>query len=93
MVEIGNHAVKAFGIDNQLQVLAEECCELAVAISHYRRGRETGAIELAEEYSDVFILMTGILIWLDESGMAETVDKIIEFKLKRLKKRIEEQMG
>lgn len=49
-------AVIRFGNASQLDQLQEECCELAVEVSHMRRGRGDPR-KLAEELADVIIMV------------------------------------
>lgn len=50
-------ALTHYGIDNQLMLMQEELAEAITAISHYRRKRENGREELAEELADVSIVL------------------------------------
>ncbi len=54
-------AIEIYGIDAQMNLLQEECGELVVAISHYRRGRVT-LEKVAEELADVMIVARQITL-------------------------------
>jgi hypothetical protein len=45
------------GKEEQIRQLQEECSELAVALSHFCRGRENAIDEVIEELVDVEILL------------------------------------
>jgi len=77
-------AVNAYGIDSQLNVLQEECAELIVAVSHYRRFRNID--ELVEEMADVKIMLEQIELVMKLSRYIESIKQI---KLKRLRERID----
>lgn len=55
--DICERAVKKWGSEPQLNQLQEECSELAVAISHHRRGRSGSAQAVLEEIGDVYLLL------------------------------------
>ena len=51
-------AVERFGLQNQLNQLQEECCELSTAISHNRRNiSDLTTRNLLEEVGDVSLLL------------------------------------
>lgn len=60
--QILKDAIDTFGIKNQLDMLQEECAELIVAISHYKRCRQGFTINLSEEIADVHIMMNQIIL-------------------------------
>ena len=83
-MNIIEEAVKHYGINNQLSKLVEECCELAVEITHYKDNR-SDVQRVCSEIADVKILLQQMeVIW---SVGIETQYKL---KLERLRKRIEE---
>lgn len=49
-----------FGIDNQLDMLTEECAELIQAINKYKRNTANSYVNLAEEIADVEIMLQQI---------------------------------
>jgi NTP pyrophosphatase (non-canonical NTP hydrolase) len=81
--QILKEAVDTFGIENQLAMLQEECAELIVAISHYKRGRSGSKTYLSEEIADVHIMMNQIIL-----ATPLAVEFFKEQKLQRLKERI-----
>lgn len=81
--QILKDAVETFGIQNQLAMLQEECAELIVAISHYKRGRPGSTTNLSEEIADVHIMMNQIIL-----ATNLCVEFFKEQKLQRLKERI-----
>lgn len=78
--QILKDAIDTFGIKNQLDMLQEECAELIVAISHYKRGRHGSTINLSEEIADVHIMMNQIIL-----ATPLSVQFFKEQKLQRLK--------
>ena len=54
------------GMRDRLRITQEECCELAVAISHFLRGRTTGREELLEELCDVAIMVIQAAYIIDD---------------------------
>ena len=78
-------ATKAWGSDFHMEVAVEECAEFILAVKHYKRGR-IGLDCLLEEVADVIVCMNQIGLDIDY----EYMKMIIESKIKRLKKRVEE---
>lgn len=78
-------AIERYGVDAQLNTAIEECAELIVAMRHYLRGRESGLSELYGEIADVTIVLAQLRLMLSES----TIDNAIDWKLRRLKHRLE----
>lgn len=83
---IEKEAVETYGIDAQMRMLQEECGELIVAVGHYLRGREGSLANLCEELADVRIMVEQIEIALDNPA----IEELYNYKLGRLKKRLEE---
>lgn len=80
-------AVQSHGPVPQLQMLAEECSELAVAAHHAARGRDGARAEVVEELADVMITSTQAQMIL---GI--TTDELcaaVERKLSRLERRLD----
>lgn len=48
-------AIATYGTAAQLDQLQEEACELSVALSHYRRGRDKK--EVLAEIGDVYLML------------------------------------
>ena len=70
--------VDKFGRDGQLRMLQEECSELAVAVSHFIRGRDQ--LELIEEIADVEIMLEQVRTFFDGGR----IDAIKDDKIQRL---------
>ena len=80
-------AVNTFGRDNQINIIEEECIELATAIIKVRRKLTISSMEnLIDELADVAIVMGYAPILFDEAAIQERID----FKLNRLRERIAE---
>lgn len=83
-IVICDKAIKQFGGNQQLIVAMEEMGELIQAISKVLRGLETNG-NFEEEIADVDIMLTQLKIL----GDLKEIEKWREYKLKRLKERIE----
>ena len=76
-------AVIVFGSEDQKDQAKEECAELILALSHYRRGR-VKASHVCEEIADVEIMMGQLRKIFGEAK----VDRAKKEKLERLEKTI-----
>ena len=83
-------AVDTYGKESQINQAFEEMGELMVAINHWRRGRATKA-DVFSEIADVIIMCDQLCYIVDgtEEGVNICSD-IIDQKLKRQEKRLEE---
>lgn len=73
-------AIRVYGPGAQREQLAEECAELIVAISHFRRGR-IGHAELAEEMADVEIMIDQMRVLGGaeiDAAKAKKIDRLAE---------------
>jgi len=84
-MSILDRAIKTWGVEAQLNILAEECAELIVAIHHLKRGRCTWD-EVCEEIADVRI-MTSQMHCID--GISDSIHIKETEKIERLKKRLD----
>ena len=87
--KIANH----YGIDSQMNILQEECAELIQAVSKYRRGDPS---TILEEVADVHIMLDQVVYLLGNATIPrivinESLNYVIENKIKRQLKRIEEE--
>jgi NTP pyrophosphatase (non-canonical NTP hydrolase) len=82
--EILTKTIKQEGLENRLSRLQEECGELVVAISHYRRKKNTWN-SVCEEMSHVQILINQISL-LENNCELITGERIK--KIKRLEKKL-----
>lgn len=71
----------------QLQMLAEECSELAVAAHHAARGREGAHAEVVEEMADVMI--TSMQAQMILGITADELCAAVQQKLSRLERRLD----
>lgn len=78
-------AFDTFGSKAQFTMVVEECGELLNALAKYERGRATEE-ELIDEIADVSIMMDELANHFNWNFFVEKK----EYKLLRLKKRIEE---
>lgn len=82
-------AMKQWGPEAQLLMLAEECAELTTVVCHKLRGRLEGDAPLLDELADVSIML-GQISALVDSGELE---KVRQHKLERLKRRLEKYVS
>ena len=82
-----SEAIETWGLDAQLEMLAEECAELIVAIQHMKRNR-VGWDAVGEEMADVRIMVDQISI-LDK--ISDIVLMKENDKLNRLEKRLNDK--
>lgn len=84
-------AIEKWGDELQLNLLEEECLELALAVRHYQRRRTDSPANLIEEMADVEIMLEQakilLLIGTDKYAFRTAKRK----KLKRLKERLEKK--
>lgn len=80
-------AIAKYGFKAQLGVLQEECAELIVAASHFRRNRKNSYDELVEELADVYIVWYQIFEYMQ---CEKEFKCIVDEKIKRLEERIKE---
>lgn len=83
-----------YGFDDQSRILQEECAELIQAVSKVHRcksdnERYTKMLSMAEEMADVIIMITQIRLL--DSTINDTVNKLIDIKLRRQLGRIKEE--
>ncbi|MFA5670814.1 MAG: hypothetical protein WC967_16400 [Balneolaceae bacterium] len=71
-------ALNKWGLDSQLDMMAEECAEFIVALNQYRRGR-IPVEELLSEIADVSVMS-------DEMRVFFEIDAIKQEKIARLEK-------
>ena len=84
--EILEKAVNTYGLENQLNQLQEECAELIVAVNKTRRCNFIDLDPLVDEIADVTIMMEQII---NHFNLEIRVNDRIQFKLNRLKERLE----
>ena len=81
-----HRAIAKFGIDHQVSLIMEECSELILAISHFRRGRVRSSA-IMEEVVDMTIMLEQARLIYDP--LDEKFGKIYKRKIDRLEKLIE----
>ena len=81
-------AIKKWGFAAQLNMVAEECMELALAAVRFFRNRTTPR-EFAEEIADVEIMCAQARLLLKDGGRGDAlVDEIKDGKIRRLCQRL-----
>jgi len=86
--EILKQAIEKWGADNQIDMIQEECIELALAIQKYKRVK-LGASKpiynnVIDEIADVKIMIAQAELIFD----SEAINDRVKFKMDRLEKRI-----
>lgn len=80
-----------YGLDEQLNILQEECAELIQAASKYRRTKSPVIIE---EMADVYIMLAQIVYLLTKKtvivDVEDSIALIMEKKIRRQLERIKE---
>ena len=89
IMKIADH----YGLDEQLNILQEECAELIQAVSKYRRCRKYASQEacapiVSEEMADVYIMLEQIKHLM---GNKTDIDGWIDGKIARQLERINEE--
>jgi NTP pyrophosphatase (non-canonical NTP hydrolase) len=84
--EIYRLALDKYGVESQLNQLQEECAELIVAVNKHRRTPFDDLKEITDECADVLIMIDQII---EIYNIQQNVKDRIEFKLNRLKERLE----
>ncbi|MFA5049314.1 MAG: hypothetical protein WC516_09885 [Patescibacteria group bacterium] len=76
-------AIDKWGLQSQLNILAEECCELGqAALKQFRLQNGAGHDKLAEELADVEIVSEQIIQYCN---LRKQVDKWKHIKIERLR--------
>jgi len=93
-IEILERAINAFGVENQMGMVTEECAEVIQAIckrnrarnGHYADSLEVATANLRGECADLLIMANQLALML---GGMEEIQPLIDYKLGRLLPRIE----
>ena len=80
--------IAKFGVENQVSMIIEECGELILAISHYRRGR-VNSNAVIEEIVDVTIMIEQARLIYDPTG--EKFGEIYKRKIERIENMLKEK--
>ena len=89
IMDLARELVKKYKKEKQLSMAQEECAELIVAISHYKRGRKNAETEIREEMADVGFVIYQLMV-ITKMTSVEMAERIVE-KYERNKKREEEE--
>ena len=92
--KILNMAIKKYGVDTQQDMVIEEALELALAILKHRRAVKEGypatilsrRANVVEESADTRIMLEQVDMMF---GCKDEVNKQIDFKINRLKERLQ----
>jgi len=97
-IQILQRAINAFGVENQMGMVTEECAEVIQAIckrnraknGHYADSLEVATNNLRGECADLLIMANQLALML---GGMEAIEPLIKYKLDRLLPRIEKAEG
>lgn len=88
-LQIIEAALLKWGKEKQIEMVIEECTELSLALQKLRRAKPSTVNEVTfnviDEIADVIIMIEQCKQMFD----IETIEQRIEFKLSRLKNRLE----
>jgi hypothetical protein len=82
-----HHTIAKFGVEHQVSMIIEECSELILAISHYRRGRVKSDAIMEEVVDMTIMLEQARLIW---DPTDKRFGEIYKYKINRLEKLLKE---
>ena len=85
-------AIDHYGVESQLNKVQEELGKLITAISKWR-NKDVFLIEVVDEIVDAEIMIAQLKLILEkiyEIEISEDIEKRTEYKLERLKQRIED---
>lgn len=89
--ELLHQAINKWGVDAQIEMIIEECLELAVALQKLKRKRgdhEQKLVAVIDEIADVRIIIEqAIIIFADPDNK---IQQRIDFKMNRLSERLSE---
>ena len=89
--ELLHQAINKWGVDAQIEMVIEECLELAVALQKLKRKRgdhEQKLLAVIDEIADVRIIIEqAIIIFADPDNK---IQQRIDFKMNRLNERLSE---
>lgn len=88
-------AIDHYGVEHQLNKVQEELGELITAISKWR-NKDVFLIEVVDEIVDAEIMIAQLKLILEkiyEIEISEDIEKRTEYKLNRLKQRIEDDQN
>ena len=80
--DLCKYALDKWGLDSQLDMLAEECGEFIVALNHYRRKRISRE-KLLEEIADISVMSSEMMVYFPE------LQVIADRKIRRLIKKVQ----
>lgn len=84
-------AIQTWGIEAQLEMVIEECLELALALQKLKRLRG----DMTQKEKNVIDEIADVKIMIKQAEKmfgSEPVNKRVDFKMKRLKERLSEQI-
>lgn len=87
--DLYQRALNMWGMSAQMDMIIEECAELQVAVSHWKRGR-TNALsmdELCNEAADVTVMIEQLALMVPDG--ANRIAELRAMKLKRLLGRVQ----
>lgn len=86
-----HQAINKWGVEAQMEMVIEECLELALALQKLKRKRgnlEEKTKAVVDEIADVRIIIEQAIIMFSDPN--NEIQQRIDFKMNRLKERLEE---
>lgn len=86
--ELLNRAIYVWGNTNQVEMIKEECIELALALQKYNRVKG----DKEKQYNDIIDEIADVTIMIKQAHIIfplKLINDRIDFKMKRLEKRLE----
>lgn len=87
IIDLARKVVEKYKKAKQLSMAQEECAELIVAISHFKRGRMNAEAEVREEMADVAFMIYQLMV-ITKTTSTQLAEIIVE-KYESLEKREE----
>lgn len=90
--EIYQQAVDTWGAQAQMEMANEEALEFALSIrKQLRKNNDQSFANLVEEFADIEIMLEQVELMHSHLGFRDMVNSQKEFKINRLKKRLDEK--
>ena len=90
--EIYQQAVDTWGTQAQMEMANEEATEFALAVrKQIRKNNDQTFTNLVEEFADIEIMLEQVELMHAHLGFRDMVNSQKEFKINRLKKRLDEK--
>lgn len=89
--EVYQQAIDTWGAQAQMEMANEEATEFALAVrKQIRKNNDQTFTNLVEEFADIEIMLEQVELMHSHLGFRDMVNAQKEYKVKRLKKRLDE---